>query len=371
VGDFYGEAYVIIDCSNFTSLVITNSAFITIRNIRFLECGNHISSEHSAFSFPSFTSAAIFIYNVSSLVISNIMIGNSCGHGIIGVNIVNRLLLEQVKVYGNTTISNTCDKQRTAIGGILLLNLYNETDKITAEQRNITVSIKECIFYNINTEADMQKGSEAYGNDRLIRMDYLNSSAIGLVLHQLGGHVDIHIEDTTITNITSSNGPLIFISYSLKGINTVTFHNISVVNTNTTHSTFEMSCKRGNNETDFLVKNTSMLTLSSSTFSYNSAFSIMRMRSIGSTPPCNWTETVWTMNLNGNLFIRNAVGFYLFQTIRVKPLLAGHNLFLNNTANVVFSMSKYITLADGSRLSFINNTVKTEPFPDHKMAGNH
>jgi len=39
------------------------------------------------------------------------MIGNSCGHGMIGVNMVGRLLLEKVIVYGNTTISNTCDKQ--------------------------------------------------------------------------------------------------------------------------------------------------------------------------------------------------------------------------------------------------------------------
>ena len=80
---------VTFDCSGMnTSLLITNSTFIEIRNIRFLECGNHISSEHSAFSFPSFSRAAIFIYNVSSLVISNIIIGNSCGHGIIGVNIL-------------------------------------------------------------------------------------------------------------------------------------------------------------------------------------------------------------------------------------------------------------------------------------------
>jgi len=353
-----GTNFVTIDCGNFSSLIIKNSAFIEIRNIRFLGCGNHISSEHSAFSFPSFTRAAIFIYSVSSLVISNVLIGNTCGHGIIGVNIVGRLLLEQVKVYGNTTISNVCDKQTTAIGGIIVLKIGNEIDETDTEQGSTTVSITQCIFYNFSTEADTQKGTEAYENDNTIKKEYLNSSAIGLVLHQAGGHVDIHIKNTTITNINSSNGPLVFISYSLTGVNTVMFDNILVCNTNTTHSTFQMTCKHGINETDFIVNKSSLFTLSSSTFSYNIAYSIMRMRNIYNTPPCNWTETAWIMKLNDNLFIRNTLSLTLFQTIRVKPILIGHNQFVNNTANVVFSMSKYFTLEDESKLSFIGNKCR-------------
>ncbi|XP_065918464.1 uncharacterized protein [Dysidea avara] len=363
VGRTDTPAYVTIECSNFSSLVISNSTSIEIRNIRFLGCGNSIGAEHSDFSFPSFTRAAVFMYNVSSLVISNVLLGNSCGHGIIGVNIVGKLLLEHVKVYGVTTVSdsnnNTCDKWKTAIGGIILLNLANESDETDTEQRNILVSIRECNFSNINTKADIEKAAEAYSYNKSIKKDYLNSSVVGLVLHQMGGHVYIHIEDTTITNIYSSNGPLVFISYSLTSVNNISFNNISISNTNTTHSTFVLSCKHGVKKSNYIatrLRNSTFLALSSSMFSWNFAWhSIIRMQSIHKD-----YDRISIMKLNNNLFISNTIGdrYTLFRTTKVTPIFTGLTQFINNTAHVIFSMSSYIILADGCKLFFVNNKCR-------------
>jgi len=336
---------VTFDCTSYnSSLVITNSVFIKLRNIRFLNCGTHISTKHSTFLFPSFTKAAIFIYNVSSLVISNVLIGNTCGHGIIGVNTVGRLLLEQVKVYGNTTIfNNTCDKQKTSIGGITFLNLENENAK-PQTQKSTTFDFKECMFFNYSGEVVLPQNTE---NSSSIDGNYLHSSAIGLILHKQKTHFNINIENTIISNLSSVNGSMVTISYSQNNTANVTMYRCIVYETETSGLYTYIIFINYKNETKVNTnKISSIVSLHSCWFSNNDATSVLRTKYIF----YNNTKMV----IINNTFTNNTAR-KLFHISDIAPFLRGSNKFINNTVGIVLTVSKYMILDDYSSLLFHTN----------------
>ena len=343
VGNSSTAPLVTFDCKNWnSSLVVTNSAFIKLRNIRLLDCSNFISSEYSVFSFPPFTRAAIFIYNVSSLVISNVLLGNSCGHGIIGVNILGRLLLEYIKVYGNTTISDTCDKQKTAIGGIILMNL--EIKNTAPYLTSTTFDFKECMFFNYSSDIVIPENT---GNRSSIYGNYLHSSAIGLVLYQQKTHIDVNIENTVITDLSSVNGSMVTVLYSQNNTANVTLFNCTIHETETTGIyTYIVFINYKNGTEKYINSVSSIFSLYSCWFSYNDAVSMLRTRHI-------FTNNL-EMKLINNTFINNTAK-KLFHTSDITPILSGHNKFINNMVGIVITVTKYMILDNNSSLLFLSN----------------
>ena len=338
--------YITFDCRGFNaSLVTTNSSFVTLRNIRFLNCSNFISSDLTAFSFPSFTRAAIFIYNVSSLVISNVLIGNSCGHGIIGLNIVGRVLLEQVKVYGDNTATDTCNRDKIAVGGIILLNyiVRGNDDEL---RKDTTIDIKECMFSNYKCNKIIFTNNTQRNNNPINR-NHLNSSAIGLILHQVNYHIDVIICNTTIENITSANGAIVTVSYSQKGKSNVSIRNSKIHKTTTIMlSTISLSFEA---TTEHTVANVANIGIIFNQFLFNSAYSILRMKHIDGTI---------NMKIRNNVFIKNTVR-KLFQTENTVPLFSGYTNFINNTATSLLIVSTHLVLDNNATLLFVDNRYDT------------
>ena len=66
----------------------------------------------------------------------NVTIGNSCGYGIIALNIVGMNTFEYLTIHGNNTITTFCGINDTIFRGIALLNLEKE-----AMQKHTTINI--------------------------------------------------------------------------------------------------------------------------------------------------------------------------------------------------------------------------------------
>ena len=202
---------VTFNCSKLSSFIITNSSFIEIQNIRIINCGKRIVEyKQPGNIFPNITSTAIFISSVSFIKIVDVVIGNSCGHGIIAVNVTDNFTLENIAIYGNSTHPDYCECDCILFGGMLVLNLL-ESNKDTA-QRNTTITITRCNFFNITSNAQSALGTNNVDDENvtLLPIEYINSSAIGLILHQICYHYDVKIENVNITNFAIINAPLIF-----------------------------------------------------------------------------------------------------------------------------------------------------------------
>ena len=300
------KQYVTFNCSKLSSFIITNSSLIEIRNIRIINCGKHIVEYKQPENiFPNITSTAIFISSVSFIKIVNVVIGNSCGHGIIGVNVTDNFTLENITIYGNSTHPDYCECDCILFGGMLALNLW-EGHNNTA-QRNTAITIRRCDFFNItsNAQSALVTNNVDDENVTLLPIEYINSSAIGLILHQICYHYDVKIENVNITNFAIINAPLIFFSYSVNSTSNITIVNSLITETNTTYSTFEISFANESNRTNMASQIQHTLNISACKILDSNAYSILRMVNI----PKNSIE----LKLNNNVFSKNVVKNYYVQ----------------------------------------------------------
>ena len=276
-----GKQDVTFRCSNLSSFIITNSSFIEIQNIKIINCGKRIVDyKQPGIIFPNVTSTAIFISNVSFIKIAHVAIGNSCGHGIIGVNVTGSFTLELITIYGNSTCPYYCECECILFGGMLALNLWEGNHDTT--QRDTVINIRRCNFFNITSNAQSASvmNEIVNGENVTILPEYINSSAIGLILHQTGYHYDVKIENVDIVNFDIINAPLIFFSYSVNNTSNITIANSVISETNTSYSTFEISFANKSNGTNMTSQIQHTLNISASKFFTNNANSIMRMADI-------------------------------------------------------------------------------------------
>ena len=340
-------------CSNLSSFIITNSSFIEISNIKIINCGKRIVHyKQPGNIFPTVTSTAIFIRNVSSIRIVDVEIGNSCGHGIIGVNVTGNFTLEYIRIYGNATRPDHCECDRILFGGVLALNLWednNDTALGDTAQEDTAITIRQCDFFNITSNAQ-SANNVVDGENMTILPEYINSSAIGLVLHQIGYHYDVKIENVNIMNLNVMNAPLIFFSYSLNSTSNTTIANSFITETNATYSTLEISFANKSNRTNWVSQIQHVLNISGCKFVINKAYSILRMVNI----PKNSMQ----LKLNNNRFSKNAVKNIL-NTKSVIIYLYGSTEFSSNNATRIFRVSCYFIMNDNSVLNFTDNIINS------------
>ena len=344
------QQYVTFVCSNLSSFIIENSSFIEIRNIRIIDCGKHISDS----IFPQQTSTAIFISNVFSIKMVNVIIGNSCGHGIIGLNVVGTFTLEYMTIYGNSTPPASCERDHVLFGALLALNLWEGDDDSIQEDTVITIT--QCEFFNISSVAHpslpMQDSKDE--NVTLLPNEYINSSAIGIILHQMNYQIDVKIENINITSFTNIDAPLIFFSYSVNSSSNTTIANCSITETNTSYSTFEISFVVEPNSTNMSsivsqIRHT--LNILACRFLNNHAYSILRMADIQK----NSMELIFSDNIFSKNIVRNVL-----RTQSVAPVLYGSTEFSSNEASRIFIVSDYLLLTDNAILNFTDNKINLQ-----------
>ena len=338
--------HVEISCTNLSSWTIVNSVSIEIKNVRFFNCGSTYDTHVFKGTISSEIKAAIFIYNVSSISMINITIGNSCGYGIIALNIVGKCTFEHLIIHGNDTISTFCERlsNNTLFGGMVLLNLRIK-DNITLH-KDTTIDIKECLFFSIQTNGH---------GESINLIEYFNSSVIGLVLHQAQYHIEVNIENVNITSIVSVKRSIISVLYSINNTSNVTITNSTVCCTSANYSAIEVGFKKNatkiKHRKNFTVRH--KLFLISNQFCHNKAGDFFTMKYV--------YNNSFSLELKNNLFENNTVKDILFKTKAVVPWIVGYLNFSNNKANIVFSMSNYMLLNEGAVLYFSNNTRPSKP----------
>ena len=97
-GDSSSRLCVTFSCSNLSSWIITNSSFIIIKNVCFLNCGNIYDAQQYKDTVTPDIKATMFVYNVTSITMVNVTIGNSCGYGIVALNIVGMNTFEYLTI---------------------------------------------------------------------------------------------------------------------------------------------------------------------------------------------------------------------------------------------------------------------------------
>ena len=348
-----GKQDITFRCSNLSSFIVTNSSFIEISNIKIINCGKRIVDyKQPGNIFPTVTSTAIFISNVSSIRIVDVVIGNSCGHGIIGVNVSGNFTLEYIRIYGNTTRPDYCEYDCILFGGMLALNLWegsNDTTQGDTALGDTAITIRQCEFFNITSNA--QSANNVVDENITILPEYINSSAIGLVLHQMGYHYDVKIENVNISNLIVTNAPLVFFSYSINSTSNITIANSLITETNTTYSSLEIGFViNESNRTNEASQIHHSLNILGCKFEMNKAYSILRMVNI----PMHSMQ----LKMSDNTFSKNAVKDIL-NTKSVIAYLHGSTEFSSNNVSRIFMVSYYFIMNDNSVLNFTNNMINS------------
>ena len=284
--------------------------------------------------------AAIVLYNSSTIAVINIMFQNSPGYAIIGVSVTGESHFENLNVLHDNYIISLHSKQGDLqlAGGIVLI--YPKTDMFS-NNSDVKLFIKNCNVSNISNNIELQNSENS-----MISLHQL-SVAIGLIFHQQLHYTEIQIHGLIVTNITSVNGPLFLASthsikiYALKlSLNGSTFAN----NNNSLHQLISCSLN-----TTYPTESQTIFTVSKSTFYNNSTTQILYMDST--------TEKSVILVLEGTQFVKNSVTDILVSASRVYiiPIFRNYTVFKYNTANIIFSFSKYIKLDKWATVEIIGN----------------
>ena len=330
-------------CNSY-SLIINNSTKVKIMNAIFINCGYAVNNFVTPRNlFPSLTKAAIILHNSFSITIKNTIFENCPGYAIIGVNVMGESYYENITV---TYFKSTYNKQENLqmIGGIILVYSTNMS------HRNVKVFIKHCDISNINSSTKI----EHKGENNVISADHL-SHAIGLIIHRLL-YIETQIHNLVVTNITTVNGPLLLVSLHST--------ELCALNLTLNNSTFSSNKNKQYPLVNYLL-NTScsskqfpaVFTISNSKFCRNhNATHIFKMSNIAN-------ESA-TLVLEGrNEFLGNSVTSSLFFVSGIIPVIRDHTKIENNTANIIFTFSKYIELHELAEVNITGNkynpTVKS------------
>ena len=307
-----------------SSIVIMDSVDIQIENAQFLNCGCSINN-----TLSSITMAAITLHNSSFVTIINVVIENSDGYGIIGVNLVGKSSLENITIFH----TNYNKPFHSMMGGIILF--YKNTI-----HNNVSVDllIKHCIISNITNNHKME-----YKNiNSEIPLELLNS-VVGLMFYQHPETIEIQIHNLTVINIISVNGSLLLVSInsdSIYALNLTLSSSVFANNKNASHPMIY-----------FLLNTTypaNILTIMNSEFNNNrNPTHVLKIDNVAN----NSVELV----LENIRMINNSVTARLFSISGIIPLLKGHTEFSDNTASIIFSFGEYIQLDEAAQLLISNN----------------
>ena len=200
-----------IKCFNNSFFSVSHTTSVEMHNITLETCGANIESYVKV--REAYT--ALLLYNVRSVTVYNVMFKNSYGHSIIGINLIECSVLQQVSIFYMK--DNGTSKKK--MGGIVLMF----TDEIVNYSNQQTVLIRQChIFYVKNTQA----GSNELGKPR----KSMRSLALGIDLNQQKYSINITIMNTSISTIKAQNGALVYILYNSSNTSSVTFLSSNISN---------------------------------------------------------------------------------------------------------------------------------------------
>ena len=323
---------------NSSCIIIENSIRIEIHNVRFLNCGCTIKRFSKIIT--SYTKAAIILYNSSSVTVMSATFENSCGHGIIGVNIKGKSFFENITMFHASYNDSLCNQEQSLKGGVLLIYV-NIIMEHTIINNSVDLVIKHCIISNIDTNHKVKFKNE----NSIISLEHLNT-VFGLMFHQqILNKIEIQMNNLTMTNITSVNGSLILVSIVSK----TTY----ALKLQLSGSTFINNKNDLNPMIRFILNSTKIiqtnLTIRNSEFCKN--VNVKHIFKMDNTVVNDSIKLVLQhINVSNNFVTAS-----LFSISDMIPLFKGNTAFSNNTANIILRFDKYIQLDKTAQLLISNN----------------
>ena len=208
-----GKNSVTFQCAEGTYVSIYHSTFFELQNIKLINCGMPINDlAYHNVSISSIKTAALFVYEVVSMAITDVTFENTQGHAIIGMNALKDIVIKNVVII-NTLKLQDIEKDNKTCG--IVFN-YDDDFKLKTKNYPHSILIKNCQFINLK---NVNKPTSFQA------LQSFDSVVIGLSFHQMDYDVTVIIQDCHIENITSKDLPLISISYKPFSQTTVNFTN--------------------------------------------------------------------------------------------------------------------------------------------------
>jgi len=385
-----GEYSVIIKCTSEAAVTVSNSVFVTIQNLKFVNCGMNLAYATS----HNFT-AMISLVDVQSIVLSNITFENSLGHGIVGINVLGLSTLANITVHHNNNLSGNSLR---SMGGIIL----EYVDTIDGVHHNQTQSENNVLIHN-STICCMSEQPRL----KLFTVNpALDSSIIGLFFYQNLFPINVEISNVNIKDIASQNTPIVYVQYNSSTTNSVSINQSKFTNIESTnhpiiyvavtskdwyhlHQTtanFRVSncifhsnianltqiikqykntqllvrfeiisiafCDNNGAENYWILpphEEMTLVTITKCTFSSNIDFKIH----IEGIRNVTLTDTLFY----NNSFQRSAKTRDLFTFDKTVPIFEEYNEFSLNTADVIISLNSWVFLREGATLNISNNNA--------------
>lgn len=206
-----GDKEVTIVCptnTNNVSLFISNSLSVEVRSVKFENCKMNMQNIQllSSNNLSTSTSAAMFVYNVNSLIITNISFENCYCYGIAGFNMLGSL--QDISIF-YTYKSDVHKHGNSTVGGFLLV--YFDDGTQIHDYKNIQeVLIDDCMIFDI-----LNTASSSFINRSKKSIDWqLHTSVIGIGFYQQSYFVKVKLLNVVIKNVTINKGPVVMIVYS-------------------------------------------------------------------------------------------------------------------------------------------------------------
>ena len=395
-----GQEEVTILCPTNTSnisLSISNSFFVELKNINFKNCKmniKHVQFTNNNGPLSTGISAAMFLYNVTSLNIANIVLENCYCHGIFGYNVLGTLHNVSIFYTSRRDVSN----QRIAIGGFVLV-YFDDISQNHNYAKMQKVLIDGCAIYNLLNTASSNESNIS---------DDLYTSVIGIGFHQHTYLVKVKLFNITVKNVYVNQGPIVMIVYDDSIINSVHIFNSSfseivskqqpIISVWTISSIIESSadfalihCKvlfstarsilhvvqpveKAHVKINITIYFTKFECNKARTDFWNLKFKRTYQASVSivkSNFTSNWCSghILWFSNIDNvsfigdNMFYNNSVKYSdkaIIRCDRTLLMFKGYNEFSSNTANIIISLlQKYIGLYENATISFLQNKAHT------------
>ena len=382
-----GKSTVTFKCTYDAAIFINGSIAMRIHNVKFVNCG--ANEAHFVNDIPLTT---IGLFNVESIVLSNITFENSLGHGIVGINVLGSSILVNITVYHNNNLSGNSLR---SMGGIILV--YVDTIDGVYQQSENNVLMQNCTICCMSEQSSRikQKIHKATQSQPY-------SSLVGLIFYQQKFTINVELINISIMNVVL-NTPIVYFAFNSSMSNSVSIYSsifTKIINRNLPI----MSVIVGKLRNNIPHKSTAYLEINNCIISFNSA-KLVNIRSsdrqlkvrikIISTEfsynkrgNCNWKSINNTVNasivkctfksnigfniqisnihtaiLIDNLFYNNSVQNQTKRLLVIIdnsiPIFEGNNEFSFNNANVIISFKvSYVLLKEGSTLNISCNSAK-------------
>ena len=188
---------VIIMCEGKLGFIFDTVSNMSISNLVFHECGLKIPH----FSIPN---AALYFVYVSSLVLKNVGVYKSYGHGVLGVNVVGNSFVMNSKFHFNNWHADHCtggENTQACRGGDALF-FYADYNYIHAYSQNLTVE-NTSLEYGFAGTVEVPKAESG--------IDYGGAGGLGFILEMSTFTVAINISNVQMAHNFHPSGSNLFI----------------------------------------------------------------------------------------------------------------------------------------------------------------